>query len=137
MMDLLLQCSKDELGFRGGLARAFMERAMFPSFQSSAPEAAAQLEAFFGITKRYAMGLQQITDLNVQTVKAVLKESASVLASGSDARPGDFMGSQWMLLAEVPEKSAAYARHFFRIVRETEADILEEARSQYEQYGSE
>ncbi|MDR5827972.1 TIGR01841 family phasin [Caballeronia sp. LP006] len=109
---------------------------MFPILQSSAPAATAQLEAFFGITKRYAMGLQQLADLNLQTVKAVFEESASVLTSGSDVKPGDFMGFQWTLFAEVPEKSAAYARHFFQIVRETEADIFKEARSQYEQYGS-
>jgi phasin family protein len=87
------------------------------------------------VTKRLASGFQQLAELNVQTVKTVFEESTSVLKAGSKAKPGDFLSWQSTLLAEIPEKTAAYTRHYFKIVRATEADILNEARGQYEKYG--
>jgi phasin family protein len=87
------------------------------------------------VTKSYASGLQQLTELNVQTVKTVFEESASTLKAGSNAKPGEFLSRRSTLFAAIPEKAAAYTRHFSKIVRATEADILNEARTQFEQYG--
>jgi hypothetical protein len=50
-------------------------------------------------------------------------------------KPGEFLGWQSTPFAAIPEKAAAYTRHFVKIARATEADILNEARTQFEQYG--
>ena len=109
---------------------------MFPYFpQQSSSVVTANLQTLVNVTKRYASGLQQLAELNVQKVKTVFEESTSVLKAGSSAKPGEFLSWQSTLFAEIPEKAAAYTRYFLTIVRATEADILNEARSQYEQYG--
>ncbi len=109
---------------------------MFPFYpQHSSTIAAANLQMFVNVSKRYAGGLQELTELNVQTVKTVLEESTSVLSAGDSAKPGEFLTWESTLFAEFPEKAAAYTRHFFSIIRATETDILSETRSHYEKYG--
>lgn len=109
---------------------------MFPFFpQYSSSLAAANLQILVNVTKRYSGGIQQLAELNVQTAKTVLEENTSVLKAGGSARLGEFLTWQATLFAELPEKAAAYSRHFLSIIRETETDILNETRSHYEQYG--
>ena len=109
---------------------------MFPFYpQHSSTIAAANLQMFVNVTKRYAGGLQQLADLNVQTVKTVLEESTSVLKAGGTAKPGEFLTWESTLFAEFPEKAAAYTRHFLSIIRATETDIFSETRSHFEKYG--
>jgi phasin family protein len=109
---------------------------MFPFLpQQASLFGTANLQTLLNVTKRYASGLQQLAELNTQTVKTVFEESASVLKAGSAATPGEFMNWQSSLIAAFPEKAAAYTRHFLTIIRSTEADILEETRTQFEQYG--
>lgn len=109
---------------------------MFPySPEQASSFAAANFQSFVTATRRLASGLQQLAELNVQTVKTVFGESTSVLKAGSNANPGDFLSWQSTLFAGIPEKMAAYTRHYLTIVRTTQADILNETRKQYEQYG--
>ena len=109
---------------------------MFPFFtKQSSSVVTANLQMFVNVTKRYAGGLRQLGELNVQTVKTVFEEGTSVLKAGGSAKPGELLTWESTLFAEFPEKAAAYARHFFSIVRATETDILSETRSHYEQYG--
>jgi phasin family protein len=108
---------------------------MFSFSSQQASPIAANMQVLVSVTKRYAAGLQQLAELNVQTVKTVFEESSSVLKAGSGANAGDILKSQKTLIAEIPEKAAAYTRHFLSIVRATEADILNETRGQFEQYG--
>ncbi|WP_277182602.1 TIGR01841 family phasin [Caballeronia sp. BR00000012568055] len=96
---------------------------------------AGSLQVIVNVAKRYASGLQQLAELNVQTAKTVFEESAAVAKAGSQAKPGDFLSWQSTLLAETPEKAAAYTRHFWQIVRATQTDILNEARGPMEQFG--
>ncbi|MGA7813436.1 TIGR01841 family phasin [Caballeronia sp.] len=109
---------------------------MFPFYpQQSSTMAAGNLQMFVNVTKRYAGGLQQLAELNVQTVKTVFEEGTSVLKAGGSAKPGEFLTWESTLFAAFPEKAAAYTRHFLSIIRATETDILSETRSHYEQYG--
>ncbi|BAO94014.1 TIGR01841 family phasin [Caballeronia insecticola] len=109
---------------------------MFPfSPQQVSSLAAANFQSYVSATKRLASGLQQLAELNVQTVKTVFGEGASVLKAGTTANPGDLLSWQSTLFAEIPEKTAAYTRHYLTIVRSTQADILNETRKQYEQNG--
>jgi len=109
---------------------------MFPSFpQQASSGAASNYQLFVNVSKRYASGLQQLAELNVQTIKTVMEESTSVLKAGTVVKPGEFLSLQPKLLAALPEKAAAYSRHFLNIVRSTETDILNETRSQFGKYG--
>lgn len=109
---------------------------MFPKFpQQASALPTAGFQVFINVTKRYTSGLQQLAELNVQTVKTVFEESSSVLKAGSSANPADFLSWQSTLFAEFPEKAAAYTRHFLTIVRSTETDILNETRGQFAQFG--
>ncbi|MFM0521272.1 MULTISPECIES: TIGR01841 family phasin [Caballeronia] len=96
---------------------------------------AASLQVLVNVAKRYASGLQQLAELNVQTAKTVFEESTAVAKAGPQAKPADFLSWQSTLLAETPEKAAAYTRHFWQIVRATQTDILNEARGPIEQFG--
>lgn len=110
---------------------------MFPYLpQQAASFGTANLHTLLKVTQCYARGLQQLAELNTQTVKTVFEESNSVLKAGSAATPGEFLSWQSSLLAAYPEKAAAYTRHFLTIVRSTEADMLNEAHGQFEQYGA-
>jgi phasin family protein len=112
------------------------ERSMFPFVpQQSSSLATANLQILVNMTKRYAGGLQQLAELNVQTVKTVFEENTSVLKARDGAKPGEFLTWQSTMFAEFPEKAAAYTRHFLSIIRATETDILSETRSHYEKYG--
>ena len=111
---------------------------MFSFSSQQASPIAANMQVLVSVTKRYATGLQQLAELNVQTVKTAFEESASsVLESGFWARmQAIFWKSQKTLIAvKLRRKWAAYTRHFLSIVRATEADILNETRGQFEQYG--
>jgi len=111
---------------------------MFPSFPNQTfAFPAANVQVLVNITKRYVGGLQQLAELNVQTVKTVFEESAAVAGAGPKAKPGDFLNWQTTLLAEMPEKAAAYSRHFLQIVRATQTDILNEASGPLKQFGFE
>jgi phasin family protein len=92
---------------------------MFPfSFANQAVvNPLASLQSHVNIAKRYASGLKQLAELNVQTLKTVFEESTAVATAGLHAKPVDFLSWQSTLLAETPEKAAAYTRHFWQIVR--------------------
>jgi phasin family protein len=107
---------------------------MFPySSQHASSIARANLQAFLNMSGRCASSLQQLTELNVQTVKTVIEET-SALFDARDAE-GEFLAIQTTMLAQIPEKAAAYSRHFFSIVSSTEADLMNETRNRYEQIG--
>lgn len=109
---------------------------MFPYFpQQASSFASSNLQTLVNVTKRYASGLQQISELNVQTVKTVFEESTTVMKAGSSAKPGELLNWHSTWFAELPEKAAAYTRHYLTIVRSAETDILNETRTQFEQYG--
>jgi phasin family protein len=95
----------------------------------------ANLATFLNVSGRLASGIQQLTELNVQTVRTMIEESNSLLRAGDESSPGDVFGWQSIMLAQFPEKAASYGRHFLSIITSTEADIVSEARSQYERTG--
>lgn len=107
---------------------------MFPySSQHVSSIASANLQVFLNMSGRCASSLQQLTELNVQTVKTVIEET-NALFEMPEAE-ADFLGKQTTLLAQFPEKAAAYSRHFFSIISSTETDLMNETRNRYEEIG--
>jgi hypothetical protein len=108
---------------------------MFYAMQPISSMTRANLAAFLNVSGRLASGIQQLTELNVQTVRTMIEESSSLLRAGEESSPGDVLGWQSIMLAQFPEKAASCGRYFLSIVTSTEADIISEARSQYERNG--
>jgi len=96
--------------------------------------ARANLQAFLNASGRFASGLQELTELNVQTVRTVIEESSNLLKPGEDAG-ASVLGWQSALFAQLPLKAASYGQNVWSIITSTEADILGEVRSQYERNG--
>jgi len=97
--------------------------------------ARANLQAFLNASDRFASGLQALTELNVQTVRKVIEESNTLLRAGEETSPGDMLGWQSVMFAQLPQKAASYSQHVLSIITSTEADIIGEVRSQYERNG--
>ncbi|SAK98900.1 Phasin protein [Caballeronia temeraria] len=97
-------------------------------FRPANSPGATNLQTVGNVARRYMSGVQQLAELNMQTLNTVFAESSTVFKSGSAASPSDWVTSQSTLIAELPEKTAAYTRHFLAIVRATETDILNETR---------
>jgi phasin family protein len=120
--------------FAGAYVSHRQERSMFPYYSEHASSITrANLQALLNISGRCASGLQQLTELNVQTVKTVVEETSALFETRENG--DDFLGRQTTMLAQFPEKAAAYSRHFFSIVGSTEADLMNETRNRYEQIG--
>ncbi|WP_250453758.1 phasin family protein [Caballeronia sp. ATUFL_M2_KS44] len=96
--------------------------------------ARANLQAFLNVSGRFASGLQQLTELNVQTVRSAIEESNTLLQPADDSGAG-VLGWQSAMLAQFPQKAASYGQNVWSIVTSTEADIIGEMRSQYERNG--
>ncbi|MDR5807313.1 phasin family protein [Caballeronia sp. LZ019] len=96
--------------------------------------ARANLQAFLNASGRFASGLQELTELNVQTVRTVIEESNNLLKPGEDAG-SSVLGWQSALFAQIPLKAASYGQNVWSIITLTEADILGEVRNQYERNG--
>jgi phasin family protein len=108
---------------------------MFPySSQHASSIARANFQALLNMSGRCASSLQQLTELNVQTVKTVIEETNALFETRE--AEGEFLGKQTTMLAQFPEKAAAYSRHFFSIISSTEADLMNETRNRYEQVGT-
>lgn len=96
--------------------------------------ARANLQAFLNVSGRFASGLQQLTELNVQTVRSAIEESNTLLQPADDSG-ASVLGWQSVMLAQFPQKAASYGQNVWSIVTSTEADIIGEMRSQYERNG--
>lgn len=96
--------------------------------------ARANLQAFLNVSGRFASGLQQLTELNVQTVRSAIEEGNTLLQPADDSGAG-VLGWQSAMLAQFPQKAASYGQNVWSIVTSTEADIIGEMRSQYERNG--
>ncbi|GAB5094500.1 MULTISPECIES: phasin family protein [unclassified Caballeronia] len=97
--------------------------------------ARANLQAFLTISGRFASTMQALAELNVQTVNKMVEESNALLKAGDEASAGDVFGWQSIMLAQFPQKAASYGQHVLSIITSTEADVVGEVRSQYEQNG--
>ncbi|MDR5857233.1 phasin family protein [Caballeronia sp. LZ062] len=97
--------------------------------------ARANLQAFLSASQRFASGVQALTELNVQTVRTVIEESNTLLRTGDDTTPGEVLGWQSVMFAQLPQKAASYGQHVLSIITSTEAEIIGEVRSQYERNG--
>ena len=84
----------------------------------------ANLETLFGLTHKAFEGVEKLVELNLQTARAALDESAAnakALLSVKDAQ--GFAALQSSVLQPAAEKATAYSRQVYEIAAATQADI--------------
>jgi phasin family protein len=93
----------------------------------------ANLDVFLGLTYKAFEGVEQLTSLNMQVVKAGLGEAAeSSIAALSIKDPQSFLTMQAGLLQPAAEKATAYGRQVYDIVVTTKAEAEKVAAAQLE-----
>jgi phasin family protein len=84
----------------------------------------ANLEVLFGLSAKTLEGVEQLTALNLQTVKAALGEAAeATVAALSVKDPQSLLALQAGSLQPSAEKAAAYGRQVYDIVTATKAEF--------------
>lgn len=84
----------------------------------------ASLETLFGLTAKAFEGMEKLVELNMQVAKTSMteaSEAAHAALSVKDAQ--ELMAMQASLLQPSAEKAAAYSRHVYDIVAETQAEF--------------
>ena len=106
---------------------------MSPSEQLSALSA-ANLDLLFSLTNKTLAGLQKLTELNLQTMKATLAESQDNLQKAFAAKDiQELLALQASLLQPATEKAQAYRRQLVEITSATRAEFTKVAEAQYEE----
>ncbi|HEY2929310.1 TIGR01841 family phasin [Piscinibacter sp.] len=91
----------------------------------------ANLNVVLGLTAKAFEGVEQLTALNLQVLKAGLGEAAeSSLAALSVKDPQSLLALQAGLLQPAAEKAAAYGRQVYDIVAVTKAEVEKAAAEQ-------
>jgi phasin family protein len=91
----------------------------------------ANLDAMLALTAKAFEGVEQLTALNLQVVKAGLGEAAETsLAAVSVKDPQSLLALQAGLLQPAAEKAAAYGRQVYDIVAATKAEVEKVAAEQ-------
>ena len=84
----------------------------------------ASANVFYGLTTKAFEGLEKYIDLNLQTARAAIAESAAntqAALSSKDAQ--EFLSLQASLLQPVAEKMTAYSRQLYDIATATTAEF--------------
>ena len=91
----------------------------------------ANLDVVLGLTAKAFEGVEQLTALNLQVLKAGLGEAAETsLAALSVKDPQSLLALQAGLLQPAAEKAAAYGRQVYDIVAVTKAEVEKAAAEQ-------
>jgi phasin family protein len=79
-------------------------------------------------------GIEKLTELNLQVVKATLAENQALMAKALAAKPEELIALSNSLAKPTAEKIAAYSRHVYEIMSGVQIALTENAPSQYQQY---
>ena len=90
----------------------------------------AQLGTVFGVTAKAYEGLEKLVELNLQTGKAVLSETAEAASAALSVRdPQQLLSFQATGVQPTVEKLSAYSRQVYDIVSATNAEVAQIAES--------
>jgi phasin family protein len=91
----------------------------------------ANLETLFGLTHKAFEGMEKLVELNMQTAKAALSETAShaqAVLSVKDAQ--ELMALHAGMVQPLAEKTAAYSRHLYDIAAGTSSEFAKAVEAQ-------
>ncbi|WP_168789884.1 phasin family protein [Paraburkholderia aromaticivorans] len=93
-----------------------------------------------GITQLFALsssafdGIEKLTALNLQVVKATLAENQALMAKALSSKPEELFALSTSLAKPTAEKIAAYSRHVYEIMSGVQIALSATAPSQYQQF---
>ncbi|CAD6562002.1 hypothetical protein LMG27952_07651 [Paraburkholderia hiiakae] len=92
------------------------------------------IQQLFAFSSTVLDGIEKLTELNLQVVKATLAENQALMARALAARPEELIALSTNLAQPTAEKIAAYSRHVYEIVSGVQIGLTATAPSQYQQY---
>jgi phasin family protein len=92
------------------------------------------IEQLFAFSSAAFEGIEKLTELNLQVVKATLAENQALMAKALAAKPEELIALSSSLAKPTAEKIAAYSRHVYEIMSGVQIALTENAPSQYQQY---
>ncbi|WP_233849638.1 phasin family protein [Paraburkholderia sp. HD33-4] len=95
----------------------------------------ASYQSFVNLTGKYMNGLQELAELNVQTIRAVIEESNNFPRDDDTENANNLPEWQSSMLTQLPGKAASYNRHLHTIILSIGAEVARELRRQYESRG--
>jgi hypothetical protein len=96
----------------------------------------ANYQSFVNVVGKFMNGYRELAELNMQTVTTIINESNNLPTDAIDEKTDNLPEWQSSMLSQFPQKAAAYNRHFRTIVLSTGAEVVREARRQYETRGN-
>lgn len=88
----------------------------------------SNLEVLFGLSSKAFEGVEKFVELNLQTARAALTETAEATRAALSVKDAqELLALQAGLLQPVAEKAAAYSRHVYEIVAATNAEVTKVA----------
>lgn len=94
----------------------------------------ASVQQMFAFSNRAFEGIEKLTALNLQVVRATLAENQALLTKALSARPEELVALATSLAKPTAEKVAAYNRHVYEILSGVQGGLSSTAQSRMEQY---
>jgi phasin family protein len=92
----------------------------------------ARIKQLFAFSSNAFEGIEKLSALNLQAVKATLAENEALMARALSARPGELIALSTSLAKPTAEKIAAYNRHVYEIMSGIQIALSANAPSQYQ-----
>ena len=88
----------------------------------------SNIEVLFGLQAKAFEGVEKLVELNLQTAKTAMTESAETIRAAFSVKdPQEFFALQSGLFQPAAEKIAAYNRHVYEIAAATNAEVTKVA----------
>ncbi|KXU84116.1 hypothetical protein CI15_26840 [Paraburkholderia monticola] len=92
------------------------------------------IQQLFAFSSTAFDGLEKLTQLNLQVVKATLAENEALMAKALSAKPEELIALSTSLVKPTAEKLTAYSRHVYEIMSGVQSALTATAPSQYQQH---
>jgi phasin family protein len=94
----------------------------------------ASVQQLFAFSNKAFEGIEKLTALNLQVVKATLAENQALMAKALSAKPEELVALSTSLAKPTAEKFAAYNRHVYEILSGIQGGLTSTAQSRIQQY---
>jgi phasin family protein len=94
----------------------------------------ASVQQLFAFAGNAFNGMEKLTALNLQVVKATLAENQAILMKTLSARPDEVFALSTSLAKPTAEKVAAYSRHVFAILSDFQGGLSLTGQGQLQRY---
>ncbi|WP_158608190.1 phasin family protein [Paraburkholderia sp. BL17N1] len=94
----------------------------------------AAITQLFAFSSNAFDGIEKLTALNLQVIKATLAENQALMAKALSSRPEELVALSASLAKPTAEKIAAYNRHVYEIMSGVQTALSATAPSQHQRY---